>query len=62
MYIPFYADVVISTPAKYRCHVYLVVNPKRELEFKMAVTVGLQDLSSVYVDNTGKLICLLFKN
>ena len=67
MYIPFYADVVISTPAKYRCHVYLVVNPKRELEFKMAVTVGLQDISSVYVHNTGKLICLhficlLFKN
>ena len=29
--------------------VYLVLNPKRELEFKMAVTVGLQDISSVYI-------------
>ena len=31
--------------AQYMFHVYLVVNPKRELEFKMVVTVGLQYIS-----------------
>ena len=28
---------------------YLVVNPKSEFEFKMAVTVGLQDISSKFI-------------
>ena len=30
-------------------HGYLVVNPKRVLEFKMAGTVGLKDISSIYI-------------
>ena len=33
----------MSTPAEYRLHVYIVVNPKRELEFKVDVTIGLQE-------------------
>ena len=39
----------MSRLAQYIFHVYLVVNPKRELEFKMAVTVGLQDINSMYI-------------
>ena len=47
-------------------HVYLVANPKRELEFKMVVTVGLEDISSMYIilDTSYVFIlyvCLLFK-
>ena len=38
-----------STLAQYLFHVYLVGNPKRESEFKMAVTVGLQDISSMNI-------------
>ena len=34
---------------QYIFHVYLFVNPKRELEFKMVVTVGLPDISSMYI-------------
>ena len=45
----FSAGVDTSTPAQYIFHVYLVVNPKRAMEFKMAVTVGLQDISSMYI-------------
>ena len=33
--------------AQYIFHAYLFVNPKRELEFKMFVTVELQDISSI---------------
>ena len=38
-----------SMLAQYILHVYLIVNPKRELEFKMVVIVGLQDNSSMYI-------------
>ena len=38
-----------STLAQYLFHVYLVANPKRESEFKMVVTVGLQDISSMNI-------------
>ena len=38
----------MSTPAQYRFRVYLDGNPKRELEFKIAVTVGLKDISFMY--------------
>ena len=56
----------MSTPAQYRFHVYFVLNPKRDLEFKMTVTVGLKDIM-FFVNNTEKpiclhCICLLFKN
>ena len=49
----FFASVDASTLAQYIFHVYLVVNTKRELKFIMAVTVGLQDISSMYI-NLGK--------
>ena len=39
----------MSSLAQYIFHVYLFVNPKSELEFKMVVTVGLQDISSMYI-------------
>ena len=55
----FFASVDASTLAQYRFHVYLFVNPKSELEFKMVVTVGLHDY--VYIWNP-HFICLLFKN
>ena len=44
----FYASVDMSTPALYIFHVYLVVNPKRELEFKMS---NLKDICRFYVNN-----------
>ena len=39
----------MSTTEQNIFHVYLVVNPKRELAFKMVVTVGLQDISSMCI-------------
>ena len=42
-YISFFASVEASTLTQYIFHVYLVVNPKRELDIKVVVTVGLQD-------------------
>ena len=59
-YTSFYASVDTSTPAQYRFHVYLFVNPKRELEFQKVVTVGLQDKSFMYIHNTVNLICFHF--
>ena len=50
----FFASVEASTLTQYIFHVYLVVNPKRELDFKVVVTVGLQDnitLETSYVFN-----------
>ena len=44
-----FSGVDMSTPEQYRFHVYLVVNPKRELESKMAVTVGLQVIGSMHI-------------
>ena len=44
----------MSTPAQYRPHVYLVVNPKRELQLKMAAG------HKVYVNYIGKHICSYF--
>ena len=41
----FFASVDASTLAQYIFHVYLVANPKRELEFKMIVSVGLKDIT-----------------
>ena len=62
----------MSMPAQYRFHVYLVANPKRELEFKMAVTVVLQDIHNMYITRKNPyvyilfyiyiLLCLSFKN
>ena len=46
-YTPFCASVDASMLAQYIFHAYLFVNPKRELEFKMFVTVELQDISSI---------------
>ena len=40
----FFASVDASTLAQYIFHVYLFVNPKRELEFKIVVSVALQDM------------------
>ena len=60
---PFFQIAKVYQPLfmpQYRFHIYLVVNPKSELEFKMVVTVGLQDISSMYIHNTGNLICLYF--
>ena len=48
-YTSFYASIDMSMLAQYRFHVYSVVNPKRVLEFKMAGTVGLKDISSIYI-------------
>ena len=45
----FFASVDASTLAQYIFHVYLVANQKRELGFKMVVTVGLQDISSMCI-------------
>ena len=53
-YISFFASVEASTLTQYIFHVYLVVNPKRELDIKVVVTVGLQDnitLETSYVFN-----------
>ena len=50
----FFASVEASTLTQYIFHVYLVVNPKRELYIKVVVTVGLQDnitLETSYVFN-----------
>ena len=50
----FFASVEASTLTQYIFHVYLVVNPKRELDFKVVITVGLQDnitLETSYVFN-----------
>ena len=50
----FFASVEASTLTQYIFHVYLVVNPKRELDIKVVVTVGLQDnitLETSYVFN-----------
>ena len=57
---PFSARVDISMRALYRFHVYLVVNPKRELEFKMAVTVGLQDISFMYITSENPYVYILY--
>ena len=45
----FFASVDASTLEQYIFHAYLFVNPKRELEFKIVVIVGLQDKSSMYI-------------
>ena len=37
------------TRAGYEFHGCLVVNPKKELEFKMSVTAVLQDMNSMYL-------------
>ena len=39
----------MSTQAQYIFHFYLEVNPKGEFDIKMVVTVGLQDISSMYI-------------
>ena len=50
----------MSMPAQHRFHVYLVANPKRELEFKMAITVGLQDKSSMYITLENLYVYILY--
>ena len=39
----------MSTPPCIDFMLIVGSKPKRELEFKMAVTVGLQDISSMYI-------------
>ena len=46
---PFFASEDASTLTQYIFNVYLVANPKREFEYIMVVTVGLQDISSMYI-------------
>ena len=52
------------TLADYGFHSCLMVIPKRELEFKIAVTAGLRDMNSMSQENQLCLhfICLLSKN
>ena len=50
----------MSTLVQRIFNVYLVVNPKRELEFKMAITVGLQDISSMYITLENPYIYILY--
>ena len=57
---PFFASVDASTLAQYIFHVYLVANPKRELEFKMIVSVGLQDISSKYITLETSYVFILY--
>ena len=62
----------MSTQALNRIHIYMVVNLKRELEFKMVVTVVLQDIHNMYITRKNPyvyilfyiyiLLCLSFKN
>ena len=58
IYIDIY--IYIYTLAQYIFHVYLVANPKRELEFKMVVTVGLQDISSMYITLETSYVFILY--
>ena len=54
----------MSTTEQNIFHVYLVVNPKRELKSKMAVTVGLQDIGSMHITLENPcvyILCLLSK-
>ena len=51
----------MSSPAQYRLHAYLVVNLKRELlVFEMAVIVGLQDISSMYITLENPYVYMLY--
>ena len=60
-YTSFYSDVDMSSPAQYRLHAYLVVNLKRELlVFEMAVIVGLQDISSMYITLENPYVYMLY--
>ena len=56
----FFASVDASTLAQYIFHVYLFVNPKRELEFKMVVTERLQDISSMYITLETSFVFILY--
>ena len=56
----FFASVDASTLAQYIFHVYLFVNPKSELKFKMVVTVGLQDISSMYITLETSYLFILY--
>ena len=54
------------TGAGYGFRGCLVVNPKRNVEFKIDVTAGLQDINSMYITHEIPLclhfICLSLKN
>ena len=56
----FFASVDASTLAQYIFHVYLFVNPKRELEFKIIVSVALQDISSKYITLETSYVFILY--
>ena len=53
------ARVSMLTRAGYGLHDCLIVNPDRELEFKIAVTAGLQDKNSMYITQEN-LLCFHF--
>ena len=52
----------MSTTAQNRYHIYLVENPKWEMQFKMVVSVGLQDINSMYITQENPFFILNFKN
>ena len=41
-------------------HGFKVENPKRELDFKMSVTAGLQDVNSMYITQKKKHYVFFF--
>ena len=59
-YTSFYASIDMSMLAQYRFHVYLVVNPKKELEIKMVSTAGLHDISAMYITLETSYVFILY--
>ena len=55
----FPAHVCMLTRAGYAFHGCLIVNPEREMKLKIAVTVGLQDINSMYITEKTKLVFIL---
>ena len=50
----------MSTPPCIDFMLIVGSKPKRELEFKMAVTVGLQDISSMYITLENPYVYILY--
>ena len=46
--------------AQHIFHIYLVANSQRDLEFKMVVTLGLQDISSMYITLETSYVFILY--
>ena len=58
--IPFFCQRRRVYAGTDRFHVYLFVNPKSELKFKMVVTVGLRDISSMYITLETSYVFILY--